>query len=232
MLYNEEAIVILDNDNNVNRVYFILSSLENANMLYKLLELGNLEKPYIIDCLGKEAFLKNLKGAFERTGIKLYTKMNRWRANKLHKLLKLKQADSMMPAKLEDVSEIKKLLDEVFDPYVSHLSSEAKLKNLIENNLFFCIKEEKKIIAVFCFEKFANESFYVYQIAANDHYRGKGLGKKVVHDALSNYKNKKIYTSWIETNNVFSQKIHQELGLIQDGLSNYVFFINKLEVLI
>lgn len=145
LLYNKEAIVILDNDNNVNRVYFILSSLENANMLSKLLELGNLDKPYIIDCLGKEAFLENLKAAFEKTGIKLYTQMNRWRANKLHNLLKLKQNDSMMPAKLEDVSEIKKLLDEVFDPYVSHLPSEEKLKNLIENDLVFVLEKKRRL---------------------------------------------------------------------------------------
>lgn len=223
LLYNKEAIVILDNDNNVNRVYFILSSLENANMLSKLLELGNLDKPYIIDCLGKEAFLENLKDAFESNGINLYTKMNRWRANKLHNLLKLKQTDSMMPAKLEDVNEIKKLLDEVFDPYVSHLPDKDKLINLVKSNLVFCIKDNNKIVAVFCFEKFWNESFYVYQIAVHKDFRGCGLGKNVVHYALSNYKNRKIYTSWIEYDNLYSQKIHQEVGFEKDGLSDYVF---------
>lgn len=223
LLYNKEAIVILDKDNNVNRVYFILSSLENADMLSKLLESGSLDKPYIIDCLGKEAFLENLKSAFENNGINLYTKMNRWRANKLHNLLKLKQNDSMMPAKLEYVSEIKKLLDEVFDPYVSHLPSEAKLKKLIENNLVFCIKEEKKIIAVFCFELLGKESIYFYQDAVHKDYQGTGIGVLLLHYSLQNYKDKKNFTGWIEYTNKVSEKMHSFLGMKKDGLMDYVF---------
>lgn len=222
-LCNQNAAVIFDNDNGVNRVYFNLLSLQKAGSLKELLDLGNFAKPYIIDCLGKEVFLEELKNDFENNSIKLYTKMNRWRANKLHNLLKLKRTDSRMPAKIEDVKEIKNLLNEVFDPYVSHLPAEEKLKNLIENNLVFCIKEGNKIIAVFCFEKFANESFYVYQIAVDKNFRGHGVGKEIVHYALSNYQNKKIYTSWVEHNNISSQKLHKDVGFIKDGLADYVF---------
>ena len=85
-LYNQNAAVIFDNDNGVNRVYFNLLSLQTAGSLKELLDLGNFAKPYIIDCLGKEVFLEELKSTFENNGIKLYTKMNRWRAAKLNGL--------------------------------------------------------------------------------------------------------------------------------------------------
>lgn len=223
LLYNEAAIVILDNDNNVNRVYFILSSLKNVSMLSDLLRAGNLDKPYIIDCLGKEKFLEDLKKAFESSGIKLYTKMNRWRANKLHNLLKLKQTVNMMLAKAEDVKKIKNLLDEVFDPYVSHLPSEEKLKNLIENNLVFCIKEENKIIAVFCFELLGKESIYFYQDAVDKDYQGTGIGVLLLHYSLQHYKGMKNFTGWIEYTNQVSEKMHSFLGMKKDGLMDYVF---------
>ena len=222
-LCNQNAAVIFDNDNSVNRVYFNLLSLQKAGSLKEILDLGNFAKPYIIDCLGKEVFLEELKNAFENNGIKLYTKMNRWRANKLDGLKNIKLTDNMMPAQIGDSGEIIKLLNNTLDSYVSHLPTEEKLKNLIKNNLVFCIKENNKIIAAFCFEKFANESFYVYQIAVNKNFRGHGVGKEIVHYALSNYQNKKIYTSWVEHNNISSQKIHKDVGFIKDGLSDYVF---------
>ncbi len=222
-LYNQNAAVIFDNDNGVNRVYFNLLSLQTASSLKELLNLGNFAKPYIIDCLGKEVFLEELKNAFENNDIKLYTKMNRWRAAKLNGLKNIKLTDNMMPAQIGDSGEIIKLLNDTFDPFVSHLPTEEKLKNLIESKLIFCIKESNRIIAAFCFEKFANESLYVYQIAVDKNFRGLGVGKKVVHYALSNFQDKKTYTSWVEHNNISSQKIHENVGFIKDGLSDYVF---------
>lgn len=156
------------------------------------MDLGNFAKPYIVDCLGKEVFLDELKNAFENNVIKLYTKMERWRADKLKGFENFKQTDNMLSAQISDSDEIIKLLNDTFDSYVSHLPTEEKLKKLIKNNLLFYIKENNKIIAAFCFEKFANENFYVYQIAVHKNFRGCGLGKKVVHYALSNYKNKKF----------------------------------------
>lgn len=222
-LYNQNAAVIFDNDNGVNRVYFNLLSLQTAGSLKELLDLGNFAKPYIIDCLGKEVFLEELKSTFENNGIKLYAKMNRWRAAKLNGLENFKQTDNMLPAQIGNIGEIVKLLNDTFDPYVSHLPTEEKLKNLIENTLVFCMKENNKIIAAFCFEKFANESFYVYQIAVDKNFRGHGVGKEIVHYAFSNYQNKKIYTSWVEHNNISSQNLHKDVGFIKDGLSDYVF---------
>lgn len=149
--------------------------------------------------------------------------MKRWRADKLKGLENFKQTDNMLSAQISDSDEIIKLLNDTFDSYVSHLPTEEKLKNLIKNNLLFYIKENNKIITAFCFEKFANESFYVYQIAVDKNFRGYGVGKEIVHYALSNYQNKKIYTSWVEHNNISSQKIHKNVVFIKDGLSDYVF---------
>lgn len=222
-LYNQNAAVIFDNDNGVNRVYFNLLSLQTAGSLKELLDLGNFAKPYIIDCLGKEVFLEELKSTFENNGIKLYTKMNRWRAAKIHNLLKLKQTDGMMPAKVENVKEINNLLNEVFDPYVSHLPSEENLKNLIENNLVFCIKEENKIIAVFCFELLGKESIYFYQDAVDKDYQGTGIGVLLLHYSLQHYKGMKNFTGWIEYTNQVSEKMHSFLGMKKDGLMDYVF---------
>lgn len=124
--------------------------------------------------------------------------MNRWRADKLKGLENFKQTDNMLPAQISDSDEIIKLLNDTFDSYVSHLPTEEKLKNLIKNNLVFCIKENNKIIAV------------------DKNFRGHGMGKEIVHYALSNYQNKKIYTSWVEHNNISSQKIHEDVGFIKD----------------
>lgn len=60
-LCNQNAAVIFDNDNGINRVYFNLLSLQTAVSLKKLLDLGNFAKPYIVDCLGKEVFLMSKK---------------------------------------------------------------------------------------------------------------------------------------------------------------------------
>lgn len=192
-------------------------------MFLEILNLDRFKKPYIIDCLGKENFLETLKSVFEINNIKLYTKMNRWRTNKLHRLLSIKQTDNMMHCRIEDIDEINILLNEVFDPYVSHLPSKEKLEKLIKDNLVFCVKEENKIVAVFCFELLGNESIYFYQDAVHKDYQGTGIGVLLLHYALQEYKTMKNFTGWIEYTNSVSEKMHSFLGMKKDGLMDYVF---------
>lgn len=223
LLYNEEAIVILDNDNNVNRVYFILSSLENTNMLSKLLESGNLDKPYVIDCLGKEAVLENLKGTFERIGIKLYTRMNRWKAVELQNLYDIKSVDVISIAEENDVDDIERLLKISLDILVAHLPTKEEIKSLINNECIFCKKRDKQIISIICLKKLLGDNLYIYEYAVDKKYRGKGLGKEIVNYALCIYKDKKMYTSWIGDNNKYGENIHENFGFQKEGLKDYIF---------
>lgn len=223
LLSNTKALALFVQDNNVNRVYFYLASLDHVESLVELLKQHPLEKPYIIECVGKEQQLNEWQAHFEKCGIELYTKLSRWRTNKLTGLLPVKDKGMIRMASVEDVEKIQFVFNHVFDPFVSHLPSDDRLKQLIEDKSVYCGILDNDVVAAYCCEKVGSKSLYLYQDAVLEKFNGSGLGVLMLHYVLGRNNTFMDYNCWIEDKNNVSQKMHRKLGFKTDGLKSSIF---------
>ena len=231
LIYDNEIIVIYVKDNGINRIYFYVDDIKNIENLKNILEKNSeLNTSYIIDCLGTETFLNELKTEFCKNGIKFYKKLNRWQSTQLTNLINF-NSSNLRIAKLEDLNSISSLLKEVMDPLIAHLPTEVKLQNLIKNNLVFCAEFNDKIIGVYCMENVGSNGIYLYQDGVLPDYQGTGIGVKLLHFALNRYPQMKRYTAWIEENKKKKKKMNSFVGLKKDKLIEYVFIYKREESL-
>lgn len=230
LLYNENALALFIVDNNVNRVYFHISSIENIDCFIELLNINSTDKPYIIECLGKEVQLEKLMAYFEEHNINLYTKLSRWRTDKIIGLLPVKNKKMIRLASVEDVKKIQFVFKNVFDPFVSHLPDDEKLKQLIKNKYVYCGILNNDIVAAYCCEKVGSKSLYLYQDAVLDEFNGSGIGVLMLHYVLGKNNTFEDYNCWIEDKNQISRKMHIKLGFKMDGLKSFIFIYNNQEM--
>lgn len=220
--YNENALALFYIDNRVKRFCFYLSDLESSSSLAELLPKAT-GQPVVAECIGKLEDVDRLSQMLCRCGFSPYTRLSRWRSSKIQFVSQSFWADkAFMRASAGDADEILMLLDNVFDPLVSHLPDKDKLLALIDQGLVFCILQEGRIIAVVCLERIGRQGIYLYQDAVIDEYRSTGVGILLLQFALYQFRDCRSFTSWTEDSNTPSNRMHRGLGMAYDGLKDAV----------
>lgn len=219
---NSKSIVIVYEDNHVNRANFYLTSFEDIESLSELLRQVCL-RPLIFDCVGRASQVQEFERYFPSIGVKVYTTMSRWRASVIKNLDAMTDSGMFKIAEASDLDAIDQLLTAVFDPYVAHLPTKEKLFALIKDKLAFCAYSESKLVAAALFERIGKTGLYYYQDAVVEEYRATGIGIYLSLYALSYYKDSTTFTSWTEDKNKSSNRMQKFLGYERDGLKNIVF---------
>lgn len=222
LLYGGDAILLIENDNGVNRMHFYLASLDVAFELVSLLQRMPI-KPVVTDCIGKSHQVEKLSKALSAAGFRMYTKLSRWRSKSISFFAHDYFADEFFRiAKASDCKAILHILYKYFDPYVSHLPNAEKLLRLIENQLVFCAVNDGEIIAVVCLDRIGEKTIYSYQVVVVEEYRTAGIGVILMQYALYHFRTCTRYIAWTEDSNVTSNRIHKALGMSYDGLKDHV----------
>lgn len=224
LLYNSEAIALLCNDNGIERLYFHLSGLNSAAMLGNLLSSRN-RQPLVADCIGKTDQDAKLVQALCDIGFSRYTNLSRWRSN-IIKLSPVSSNGMFFAAGWKDAERIEVLLRNTLDPLAGHLPSKEKLLSLIRHGLVFQASLDGDLVAAVCLEKTGKAGIYIYQIAVSKCHRSTGIGSRLLQYALSHFQDYLVFTSWVEDQNIASNRIHQKLGMKQDGLKDTVLLLN------
>ena len=112
------------------------------------------------------------------------------------------------------------------DPLAGHLPSKEKLLSLIRHGLVFQASLDGDLVAAVCLEKTGKAGIYIYQIAVSKCHRSTGIGSRLLQYALSHFQDYLVFTSWVEDQNIASNRIHQKLGMKQDGLKDTVLLLN------
>lgn len=228
LLYDKDAIALICYDNGIARLYFYLSHLEKVSALTALLRKTQ-RHAVVADCVGKENYVNDILEVFCKNGFSLYTRMARWRSNKIC------VTTDFMPSGIhfqvavpEQADDIFALLYRVFDPYVSKLPNKKQIEVLIEQELVFCAVRGGKLIAAVCLQKVGKTGIYIFQIAVSQEHRSTGVGSALVQFALCRFTTFTNLTSWIENGNEASCRLHQALGMRPDGLVD-VILLYKLQ---
>lgn len=219
LTYNEDAIALICRDNGIVRLYFYLLGLEKAPALKALLRKADQHNAVVVDCVGKENYVNSISDALCKNGFIPYTRMTRWRSGEI--CLTNGSAPNGIGFRVavpEQADEVLALLFRIFDPYVSKLPNKKQLEALIKQDLVFCAVHSEKVIAAVCLQRVGRAGIYIYQIAVSKEQRSVGLGGALLQFALRQFTDCSNFTSWIESGNEASQRLHQALGMRLDGL--------------
>lgn len=219
LAYNEGAIALLCEDVGVTRLHFYLSSPEAAPALAELLERDR-RRPVIVDCVGKREQVDSVSRLLCAAGFEPYTRMLRLRGSKVP--YAPVPEGLVQPARPEDADRILEMLNETFDPFVSHLPGRKKLLGLIEDGLVYCILKDGRIAAVECLERIGRRGIYIYQGVVEKEYRGSGFGGILLQFCLNQYRDSLTFTTWVEEGNGGPLRRHQQNGMTFDGLQDAI----------
>lgn len=222
LLYNDQAILIINNDNGVMRAHFYLASTESALALPELLSRVP-DRPLVVDCVGHESDVESMSEALCFAGFKQYTELSRWNSESISFFSYPQFMDSAFRnANEEESGCILRILEDTFDAKVSHLPAKDYLCRLIAEKMVFCAEYNREIVAVVCLEKLGKKAIYLYQDAVIEPVRSTGIGILLLQFALFRFKNYSRFVSWTEDKNTASNRMHRALGMTYDGLKDYV----------
>lgn len=222
LIYNNDAIALICEDVGVTRLHFYLSTQNAVPALEELLETVP-RRPILVDCVGREEQIDILSQILCKGGFEHYTRMSRLRGKTIHVTSLPRGTEAVQLACPQDVEEIVELLNQVFDPYVSHLPKREKLLYLIENQLIYCVKKDGRVIGAECFERIGKQGLYLYQSVVEQKYRGSGLGSLLWQYSLYHLQDSYFFlTVWVEDNNFGPIQKYQSGGLSFDGLKDAI----------
>lgn len=224
---NSDSLIISRNDNGVERLHFFSKSFHTIPSMKELIE----ELPsslFVVDCIGMEAYVNTVCNSLCKAGFSRYTTLSRWKGQNLS------MCSSSFPEKFEiyiaaqkDSGKVQNLLENNFDPLVSHLPSEDELMELINRGWVFCVHKGGDLCAAACMKMLGEKTAYLYQYVVSPEIRGLGVGSAIFQFAMNQFKNCVFFTSWTEDNNFASNRIHEKFGMHRDGLKDCVLIYDK-----
>ena len=220
---NNNAIIFLQPDRDIYRLYFAFIEMSDFEELLKKLPLDikiSLEiltkkeiDNYLSECIKKYLHFDTM---FERY---------RCKCEKLRIFQKI-EVNQILYAEKKDLAEVNKLLEETFNYYSSHLPSLKELKKLIDNKMVIIEKDKNKISSVVVYKTVGENINFDQLVNLNNE------PLKMMHVLDSFYSKIKFkeYNEvflWIDTiynKNVI--KLHKLYGYKSDLLKDY-YFINS-----
>lgn len=222
LMYDNQAALIVNNDNGVIRAHFYLASLESVFVLPALLNDAP-KRPLVVDCIGYGLEVEAISEALCMAGFKPYAKLSRWKSSSICFFSYPHFIDSAFRnATGQDDNCILKILGDTFDPNIAHLPTKAYLHSLIDKDMVFCAEYDGEIVAVVCLDKLGRKTVYLYQDAVIEPFRSTGIGILLLQFALYRFKEYPRFVTWTEDKNTASNRMHEALGMAYDGLKDHV----------
>ena len=210
-----ECIFLLHNDVNFYRVFFIATSVESLCAAFQNVPFR--DKLLSIDLIGAKE--NRIKDSMMQIGFYQYETLYRMRRLGLPEHY---ESDSRIEnATIEDVHEVKYLLDKYFDPLSEQICSEIELTILIQKHSILIFREGDAIQGFIIYELQGLTLFLRYWWV-NPSYRNRGIGSKLLHSFFYRGKNTKRQIHWIISSNHNAQIRYEHYGYAVEPLYNYV----------
>lgn len=212
----DNSIFILreEKDANFFKFYFFVNNYEELNHLDSFF--SKFTKEIIIEYVSKNNINNN---TFNNISFKHYKRYSRYINTNKKQLF----YDNVINAKVEDISKIKELVNEVFDPLSDHIPTIEEIKEFIKRDELYIIKINNEIAGASIFQK-EGVSYQFRLLCVNKNFRNRSIAKML---SLNSPINVKIFTAWIDDKNIASININQKIGFRKDGLKNDIFKYEK-----
>lgn len=219
---NNTAIILIEDTNNILRLFYYAKTLESLKEIKYLLPLH--KGTVVCDIVGKDTkafcFVKEL----ETAGFRFYAKFQRMLCNNI-KFDNTLDISEVEVANVNDANEILDITYSEFDPLTSRILSLENLREKIMNKEVFVIRKDNKIAGFTSFDSRNNKVVLLDHVIVRPEYRKLKIAKKIL-----NYKWKECSTEvnfilWI--NELCKGEIiyHSKNGFKVDGMYDYILII-------
>jgi len=219
MIDNVNHIFFLRKNDGFYNLYFCSSN--NSFLRESLAEdLKKFKLPIVIDLIGEEKTIKEIKDIFIKNDFNYYTTFNRM--SKMNSNINiLYTTDDILYARQEDASEVYNMISGNFNKYIHHLPSLEEIKDAINKYNIIIKKEKKKIIALSIFDKIGFSSTHRYSYV-DKNFRGQKLYAKLSKKYFDECKEIKRFMCWVETSNSKIITIQKNYGYNYDNLIDFI----------
>lgn len=223
---SEKTIMIVISDCHIKRIIFFTIEFEDLKRGLK-----SLAGEAVIEVVSKDklSMEKEIKGlGFERyvTQIRVSCKDISGVFSSKSSVLKYYNKSIGTTAEDSDCEQINDMLWSTFDNRSSHLQSKTELLESIRRNEFWVHKNEKQKIEMVMQCSFFSKCFYFNQVI--------NMGDRCLFHALVLNILKKYYDqggryayAWVNEGNMASIKFFEKYTLVEDGLYNSIYYMNK-----
>ncbi len=224
----ERSLLIIRHEFKAERLFFYTKEFADLAQAFEMLDKGT----YYLDIVSKSD--EYAKHELESSGFRCIGEMMRLACKDISQVLQNDSPEMVyfdstigLTAQPADAEDVYKLLWSVFDTGISHLPDIDEVKRMISDEEIVVHKENGRITALLQ-EKMQPKRYYINQIYNSSE-------KKTIHALLLNrlaayvHGGGKYAYSWVEKNNIASQKFHNKFGFEHDGLWNIVYQLDKNE---
>ncbi|MGB6329958.1 MAG: MBL fold metallo-hydrolase [Halarcobacter sp.] len=164
----------------------------------------------IMEVVSKEK-ITNL--IYEQIGFETYKTYSRYIIDK-----EVKKLNTVEFAKEDDIKEIKKLIDDTFDPLSDYIPTREELLYFVKNKELYIVKNNI-IVGIAIYIKNGN-NYYFRLSCVHPDYRNGFIGYILASNIPSDA-NKVI--TWVDNNNESAKKLNLGIGYKPDNLQNHIF---------
>jgi hypothetical protein len=210
---DSETLILLKPFETFNRIYFL--SMDALLLINHLKVLGQHD---IINIPSKKNIDESLYNVLKHSGYHICGIYERWYNNSNPS----KEEFNGIFASINDIKTIYDIIYSVFNPFLDHLPSLQKLREMILNQQVLVNKDEKdNVQGVFIFTLENTKCYFNCWVDKV----GGGAGLLLLFNMFNYMKIRNIEKSylWINSGNTIVKKIHQLFGAKPDGLKDYTF---------
>ncbi|MGE6487383.1 GNAT family N-acetyltransferase [Paenisporosarcina sp. NPDC076898] len=216
---SEDVIIILNEEEQLIRLYFYATSLESLIQIRNILP-GNFNKPVVAEIIGKGTQIENVLTELRKVNFKQHNKLIRM--NRVGQEYSEKNISNVSIAIENQVSEIMDILYGEFDIYTSHLPTKEKLLTSIKNQEIAVVIEQDKIVGLAYFESLGERLNYLYQIVVDQKFRGQGIADSLLIYKFKHSPKDVACQLWVEINNQYAIDKYHKYNFVEDGLVDYI----------
>ena len=220
-IYGNDCVVLLQEDGGLLRLHYYAKNSDSMSDVYNIT--ANEEfKRVVCDVIVKENEINTMKAIMCNNNFHYYTQFQRMsytvsQKEQFEGLAEVEYAD------IKDADDILAMIKKTFDVWSAHFPTINDVRNAIERNDVYIIKQDGVIQAFGYFTTESTQMTCFNYCIVNEQARGKGFGREIwLQKATIDNRSKKIYL-WVDSNNMEGIRAHVRNGLIKDGIYDLIF---------
>jgi ribosomal protein S18 acetylase RimI-like enzyme len=222
-----ETVFLCKKNLDFSNLYFISNDIDGLNRDFNIFTHAHQEEIFVIDLIGRETDLINVKTIFEINGYSTYTSLVRMNKINIDSSIEERESNNIIYADLVQSRSVFGLLQEYFDPYAEQLPLMEEIEEWAKNKRILLYTDNITIQGFLIYELIGITSYLRYWFVHPDH-RDKKIGSALLRRFFSEGKNSKRQIFWVIESNDNAIKRYEHYGFKKEGLLDCIMInINK-----
>ena len=213
----EEAFVLIEDCEKYRSLYYMCDSWK---WLQEISQLKKESSQLVVSIVQRNEY--EFQKPFIESGYPIYKTYQRLKKTVVNDVNESKITVDY--CKIEDQVQIKKIMEDTFDPFSDHIPSNLELVSFLEKRQIICIRENFDIKGFIIFEDKGKTS-YIRTICVPLTYRKKGIGNRLMQMYFSIHSECRGFTLWYDINNKAAYSLYNKWGYEKENMYNLIFLL-------